>query len=325
MDDFDFLSVRQAFVHEGADPRQWITYGIVEPETQNSHSVLFNDETGAPLPYPLVLVKLINGTTVPCRVGSPVAGEGESEYYPFVAGDEVVVAIVDGNERAGCVILCRLNQGLDTFPPMVGGNDSTTNTFGFRRMRTPYVLETASSYLLRSALTGAFIGIDQSGGVTISGGDGNYLTISPDVIGFQLADTSCSMQIDPSKQQVALQALSSILLLDDNTSSFISGGTLMILTSGGLYQPGHAITFEQVVSLLAGLLTAIGTSIPGPIAGAALAAAAVPIIATPGTGAISAASVLPGDPFTAAIQLALQVPPDPTGEIPGVGRAGTLF
>src|ERR1019366_2087115 len=121
------------------DTRQWVSYGTVSPETPDAKSTTFTKEYG-----PLVNVKLHpTGIPVVCRVAHEVAGNGEGEWFPFIEGDEVIVLIPEGDETAGCVIMGRLNQEIDFWPTIVAGQDPRLNNFAFRRMRTPYIFETA--------------------------------------------------------------------------------------------------------------------------------------------------------------------------------------
>ena len=92
---FDHATAGQAFAGPGMDTRQWVSYGQVDQDTQDSRCVVFDPDLG-----PLVNVTLQpSGIPVVCRVLAPFAGQGESEYFPFISGDEVVVAITQGDER----------------------------------------------------------------------------------------------------------------------------------------------------------------------------------------------------------------------------------
>jgi hypothetical protein len=328
----DITSISQAFAHPGADPRQWVSYGLVDADTAGQRSVQFNDENGNALPYPMVNVTLQpSGIPVACRVAGQTAGQGTGEWHPFVAGDEVVVLVPQGDERQGCVIIGRLNQGRDTFPTMVAGNDTTKNNVAFKRMVEPYLLESGTAILFRIAPTGAFFSLDQTGNITATSGDGHYLAIHHDVIGLQTADTSCIVQIDPSKQTVFLQAGATQLLLDSQgQSALLTPGTLNIITAGGGYAAGHAITLEQAVALFEGFMTAFGTILVAaggaPLTGASLGALLNPggvlAIVTAGLP-IASSFALTTEP--ALITTALQAPADPSGTKPGVGRPGLLF
>ena len=102
----------QAYAAPGMDTRQWVSFGTVNLETPNQKSVAFTKEYG-----PLVNVTLRpSAIPVVCRVSHEVAGAGEGEWFPFVGGNEVMVAIPEGDESAGCVIFGRLNQNRPVAP-----------------------------------------------------------------------------------------------------------------------------------------------------------------------------------------------------------------
>jgi hypothetical protein len=322
--------------------KQWTSVGVVVADNGAS-AVTFNDANGNPLPQGyLVTVKLMpSGVTVACRVSSQVAGNGEADFYPFVANDEVQVIVNEGNERANCVIIGRLNQSFDVHPTSVAGQDSTSNTFGFRRIIAPYILECGNSYLIRNALTGAFFSIDKTGAITATNGDMHYLAIGHDFVGLVLGDNSAVMQLLPATSQVFLQANGTQLLLDNDASQFLTTGTLALATSG-IGTTGHAITAEQVLMLIQASITPLGAAIVAafttvmpttPLTGAngAALAATLAILLAPAAptllvGAVSAAAALPiAPPLSAALLAALNIPGDPTGAIPGVGKVGLLF
>lgn len=284
----DHALAAQAVSMPGIDPRQWISYGIVETGTSDAPPVRFKDDNGNPSPYgPMVDVTLQPwGVTLPCRVAGGVAGVAEAEYYPYVGGDEVIVAIPEGSERAGAVIIGRLNQEIDQWPITVAGQDATKNTFGFRRMKTPYIIETAASYLVRSALTGAQFGLDTEGKVILNDGDKGALTIGPDSIGLSSGDQETFVTLFPGDKQVFLGASSTSLLLDATASVFISQGTLAFNLSGGS-AVGTAVTAEQVVALLINIFAFLGKSgsfTAGPLASA--------LFATPATALAAMVSVI---------------------------------
>jgi hypothetical protein len=336
----------EAFKRPGIDPRQWVSYGIVEQGTPDAPPIRFKDDNGNPSPYgPMVDVRLQpSGIAVPCRVAYGVSGVGEGEWYPFVGGDEVIVLIPEGDERAGCVIIGRLNQEIDTWPIVVAGQDSTKNTFGFKRMQTPYIVETAASYLVRSALTGSQIGIDQEGKVIVNDGDKNSMTLGPDSLGFSSGDQETFVTLFPGTKQVFLGADSASFLLDATESVFITQGTLKFNLSGGS-ATGTAVTAEQVVGLLINMLQTLVTNAALSPAFCALWSAAPPTSAvtqitnilglalqglalpTPFTGSAPAGNFAPllGTIFGpgGALQLAGSNPlatVDPTGTTPGYGR-----
>lgn len=311
------------------DTRQWLSYGIVKADTESGPSVRFADDAGDPLPHGVLVTATLqpSGIDVPCRVGSHVAGQGEAEYYPYVAGDEVVVAVMEGDERAGCVILCRLNQSLDTFPKTVGGQDVTKNNFGFKRSRAPYVFETAESLMFRGATTNWQLTFDRTGNLIIGSGDKHHLVLNTAGVILGLGDDSVSIQMAPaSSNPLGLAAMAinagkvALSLSEDQTNLFTPG--IFKVSTTGIGATGHAISAESVIAIVDSLLTAIGIVNPGPIAsGAALAGAKVGII----NALIPLAAVLPVAPYTAAITGALQIPGDPTGIIAGFGRPGFLL
>jgi hypothetical protein len=321
----DHSSAADSFSHAGADTRQWISYGIVQQDIQGGdHSVRFNDDSGSPLPQGvLVDVKLMpSGIIVPCRVGGGVAGSGEAEYSPFGPGDEVLVAVPEGNERAGCVILSRLTNSSDTFPTTVASNDVTQNNISFKRTLTPWIHEVGGSYTIHTSTTGAALTIgilapsQLMGGVMLNDGNSNVLTMSP--TGVVLASGEGA--------QLTLGA----------TSSLMTPGALTILTAGsaGLNTPAgtvavHAIGVEQVCMLLEGFLTAWGLTLAAAVpifgVGAMIAATLTPLT-LPGLMAlgITAGSKLPLTAEKAAIAAALTSSP-PNLITPGVGCLGFTY
>jgi hypothetical protein len=314
---FDWGTAPQAMSVPGIDPRQWVSFATVDQETDSQKSVEFTDEYG-----PLVSVTLRpSGTPARCRVAHEVAGNGEGEWFPFIGGDEVIVLVPEGDETAGCTIVGRLNQEIDAWPKQVAGMDSTANNFAFRRLRTPYVIETAASYLIRSATTGAFMGISQTGALTFSNADNAFLALGADLLGMQNADGDVLLQIDVGAKQIVLEAAGTKMVLDAAASSLYTTGTLALGTSGNQASE-HATSVESVLVLLEALLTAIGSTMPGPLTGAGLAAAAIPLVGA----AVTAAAALPLDPAVVlpALTAALAVPKVP-GATPGVAAPGLLI
>jgi hypothetical protein len=281
--------------HAFAGPeRIWISYATVDEDTPDQRSVMFSPEYG-----PLVNVTLRpHAVPVVCRVAHEVAGNGEGEWFPFVAQDEVLVAIPEGDEHAGCVIIGRLNQEIDAWPTMVAGQDATQNTFAFRRLRTPYILETASNYMIRDATTGAFISMNE-GAISLSNADSAFLALNADFLGMQSADASTLIQINIANGQVvALANNGTMLVLDANTSSLVTQGTFSFATAGN--QPvGHAVTLEGVVALLIELATPFAAA---PITGSGLLAGLAAALTA------MAASVAAAPPYLVGIQAALSNP-----------------
>lgn len=316
---FDGASFGQAFNPPG---KQWVSYGTVDKDTKESPAVRFKDADGKTLPYgPMVNVTLQpSGVSVACRVSGLVAGNQEAEYFPFIAGDEVLVAIPEGDERAGCVIIGRMNQELDEFPTVVAGQDVTKNTFGFRRMRVPYVIETGESYLIRSAKTGSQIGIDPNGNVVINDGDQGSLLIGPEALSMSSGDGETFVTVLPPDKQVFMGADTASFLLDATETKFISQGAISFATSGG--SPlGHAVTAEQVVAILINLLAQLATTgsfTAGPLATAAYTAAPPTSCQTAIAGVLA--------PVLSAFALPAPVGPAPGGSFLEFSlAAGPLF
>lgn len=322
----DAAALRDLFQGPGTDTRSWLSIGLVEP---GDAAVEFDKTGGAPL----VTVSLQpSGAPVRCRVLSFSAGDGEGDWKPFVAGDEVLVGLVGGSERHG-VILGRLHNGRLPFPfDSVAGQDPTTNSFAFVRHRTAFVQEMAGPVVLRQATTGALLSIDASGVVTLRGGDAAVLQISPDLFGYQSSDGKHVLQIDVTGERFLLQVGDAQLSLGSSSSSptanaLVSPGPLSLLVSGNPAAE-HVTTTEAVAGILTQLLIAIGTASPGPVIGAALAGAAPAIV----TAALTLASQTPLLPPVAALLYglfgaAIAKPPGVPGQgqlQPGLGVPGLL-
>jgi hypothetical protein len=309
---FDHTTAGSAYARPGMDTRQWCSHGTVAPETADQKSVTFTKEYG-----PLVNVTLHpSGTPCVCRVAHEVAGNGEGEWFPFIAGDEVIVLIPEGDESAGCVIVGRLNQEIDQWPQTVAGQDATKNNFGFRRLRVPYIIETASGWMVRHATTGAFFGFSPEGALTFSNSDKAFFAIRPDFIGMQNGDADVLLQIDVSAKQIVAEAAGTKMVLDALKSSIYTLGTIELGTAGNQASE-HATSIESVILLIQALFAAIGVASPGPLTGAALAALVLPQMNL----ALPASAILPIAPYTAALTTALSIPKVP-GVTPGVAAPG---
>ena len=285
--------------------------GTVSYETG---AVRFDEDLG-----PLVDVVLQPSKgIVSCRVGADVAGKGEGAYFPFVAGDEVLVALPEGSERASPVILCRLNNQADSFPTTVAGQDPKKNAVAFRRQRPPQVFECAGPMIARNSTTGAMIAIDNNGGVTIRDGSANVVQLSADTVTIQSGDAQFLFQFDLSGGRGTLQVGDAILSLASSSaqqqkSALVTPGQLAISTST---QPAseHVVTTEA----LANILVALG------------AVVAVPWLPAQVLAAISVAALAPLDPtvaaaIVAAFSVATQKPPATAAlgqSNPGIGCVG---
>jgi len=345
---FDHTTYADAFSRPGIDPRQWVSYGTVDEDTPEARSVRFLDDDGAPLPTgPLVTVTLHpSGISVVCRVASFIAGVGEGTWFPIMPRDEVIVILPGGSERSGPVIVGRLNQALDAWPGVVAGQDATKNVFGFWRLRTPFIVESVESFLIRSAKTGSQIGITSDGGVVLNNGDKNNLFITSDVISLSSGDENTFIQLNFTENRITAATGQARFELSAKGKSILQAPGDLNIGSGGAAGKGHAVTVEQLLLWTANLVCGLGVTGafgPGPYAtpawtgGAAvgllnaLFAAMIPVMATPTPVGVAGAPGGNTAPIAAAYQalnLALANPLpaiDPTGLIPGPGRGTLMF
>jgi hypothetical protein len=336
----DVRTMAEAFGHPGIDPRQWFAYGIVDDMNDDDPepSVVFDEDFG-----PLVKVTL-QPTMIPayCRVAGSIAGNGEGEYHPFVAGDEVLVLIPEGDERGDCAIIGRMNNSIDKFPmDSVGGQDPTTNTFGFKRARTPVVHEYAGPYTLRSALTGALLGFDEAGALTMRDGEGTGFQISADRVGIVSGDGKYQMVLDLLNKYAVLQADDALLMISGTGASpeqnLLNTPGPLAIGAGGQAPGEHAISTEACAHMIQHVLQLITAAMavitPGPITGAQIATAfSIPVSSASfatGVGNASTTAIVPA--VLAAIVGAFAVQPQktvapPTGQpLPGIGCQGTLI
>ena len=333
MDSMFGASHREATSGPGNDTRQWISNGVVNAAASNAPTVDFTGKAG-----PLVSVRLHPcDIDVRCRVASWLAGGGQGEWHPFVGGDEVVVALPQGSERGGAIIIGRLNNGVDPFPTNVANNDVTQNNVTTRKSIPSYCWEISNGWLLRSITTTAQLALDVTGQWTISSGDLHFLQLGSKGPILSLAQMASYIQIDPATGQVILLATgpsSARLVLDPAT------GNITAATSGG-FPVGHAATAEGaanlVLAVLTPLLLAMASAVASvPVAGTALAAALTLMTTTPGAlativnAAVGAAAAggVPTNPYALianAVQSALSAQRDPTGQVePGLGAIGLL-
>lgn len=302
----DQSTAAQAFRQPGIDPRQWISMGLVTAGGEGDEIVVFDEEEGQ------VLVRvLLEPTKIPvfARVGASMAGNGEGEYFPFVEGDEVLVAIPEGDERSGCVIVARLNNGIDKFPmSSVAGQDPTTNAFAFRRTKTPFVEERAGPIFLRSALNGAFFSIDTAGVITIRDAEASVIQLSPDVIGIQGPSDPDNppeflLQLNLTDRQFSLQVGDAVLNLSASDATPSPNNILqtpdnLTIGAGGNAASEHLMTVEafwhglqHAYNVIAAALTLIGGA---PLTGTSLAALfAIPATTASLTTALNTAATTP--------------------------------
>jgi hypothetical protein len=339
--DFDAATMGEAFARPGMDTRQWVSYGTVDERTTDQTT----GETTEPVEFdpdygPLISVTLQpSGIPCRCRVAAQIAGNGEGSYHPFIPGDEVIVAIPQGDERAGACIFGRLNNAIDAFPmESVAGQDPTKNAFGFTRRRTPYVEEFASTWMVRVASHGGFVLISETGAITVRDGFSNCLQMGPDAFSYQDKAGANMLQVDITSGRFTAMVKDAIFTL---SSSSASPGTSAIGVPGtfalsSLTNPAaeHAMSTEATVSYLLTLLTQIAAGFtlipPAPPfpGGAPFAAVLTALIASGLASVTSAAGVLTpaaGSAIMAKFAAAPQKPPGtPTsGQLaPGIGSSG---
>jgi len=316
----DSATAAAGMARPGMDPRQWVSYGLVHA-TDPKDVVTFDEEYG----QPLVRVTLQpSGIEAHCRVASTIAGNGEGEYHPFVKGDEVLVALPSGTETAGGVIIGRLNNAFDKFPmDSVAGQDPTTNTFAFRRRRTPFVEELSGPIMFRSAPSGAFLSIDLQGVVTLRDGDKNALQLSADVFGFVSGDGKAVLQMSLTGRQFIMQMHGAYLQLSDdpNQPNTILAPGPFVLGSAGNTPAEHVATAESVVMMFKSFLTIYGA--PLGIVGPALDGALAAIVAGTNAGLADAPGTVAA--IVASFLAAIQKPPALGAQLmPGLGCAGFL-
>lgn len=268
----DMSALADAMARPGNDPRQWVSFGLVDEVP-----VDFDKDHG-----PLVSVILKpSEIEVTCRVSMQVGGNGEGEYYPFVEGDEVLVAVPGGNERGGCVIIGRLSNQRTPFPQTsVAGQDPSTNAFGFRRTKAPFITEADGPVMTRQAKSGAFLSLDEAGTVTLANGEKSALQLSADALTIQSGDGKSILQLDVTGGRATLQSGDAVLTLASSTavpgtSSIVAPNVLQFSTAGA--PPAeHVITTEAVVNLVSGIFNALGVVLTGlgatPLTGAILGA-----------------------------------------------------
>ena len=281
----DEARVAGRFAHPGSDTRQWCSYGVVMQDAPGARSVRYVDEDGeTPHPFGVVVDVTLHpsGAEVQCRVASQCAGNGEGEWYPFIAGDEVVVLIPEGNEQAACVIVGRLNQKLDVFPTLVAGQDATQNNFGFRRQLAPQLYEIGAGWQVRSAVTGAGITIDDSGQVFFASGDKHLLALTSDVISLATGDGNLFFQMRVNDEQVTFGTSQTAMVVGDAASSFLTPGTLALGT-GGNNPVFHAAHIEGVAGLASLIVDGIKSALNGVgFTGTSATGGAVTILAATG-------------------------------------------
>lgn len=323
--DIDLQELAQALSYPGIDPRTWFSYALVDRAQDGEQSVKFDPDWG-----PMVRVVLQPENVVTwCRVAMQTAGPGEGDWHPYVEGDELLVAIPEGSILAVPVVMGRLCNSLDKFPERVAGKETGLNNLAFTRKRTPYIFESSSSILFRSATTGAMFGIDENGNITIRDGESNALQFGANGVAVQDKEGNVQLSLDVEKRKFNVMVGASCMTLDEDSGQVATQGTFKFGTCG--VQPGeHLVTLEQLVNILATVLTNVVAApngiFPGkpdtgfPNRDAALAAISAALLKIASS---NIAPALPG--ITAALSVQLKPPCTPMGQaMPGVGCVGLL-
>jgi hypothetical protein len=332
--EFDAGMFVDAFSRPGIDPREWISYGVVDQdgESEDEKAVEFDKDYG-----PLVNVTLHPaGKQVRARVASFMAGNGEGEWFPFIAKDEVLVALANGSER-NAIIIGRMNQGVDGFPSRVGGVDTSKNAVAFRRCRTPYVWELAQGpFLITNKANNAALLMDKGGNWYLKDGEGSALHIGADWMGFTTKDTTdfaFQYQMDDKKLNISLDGGNTQMVLQTTDSSSITTSNTLNIGTAGAIPFWHATSIESVCALLDAFMKALGLAIgaiPTPaIAPAALAAIFAAAGQTTLPLAIPVAAVAPLLAIAPALQAAFAIPavPNvvPSAAIPSLAAVGLVI
>jgi hypothetical protein len=328
----DQSTVAEAVSHAGIDPREWLTSGTVVDDVPVEY-----DEDLGPL---VTVVCQPSKKVVRCRVAQSLTGDGEGEVYPWVAGDEVLVAIPEGMMRGNCIIIGRLNNTNSKHPKNIAGQDPSTNSFGYRSQRAPYVVEVAGPYLVRSSLTGSMFGLDKNGGVVLRDGQGAGLVMAADHFTYQGPGGSgpgttpdLLFQLDLTNHRMTMQVGDALFTLSGSQASpqanaIAVPGDISVINSGNPAHE-HVATTESVVNFIVRVFDALALVLNTPplsvtpLTGASLGAILKdPVFATTVMqAAIPLAANLPMNPvlgaaITAAFGSATQKPPG----IPGTGQ-----
>lgn len=341
----DQRTMGEAFGFPGIDPRVWISMARVDDSGQDQGEQIVEFDADDGQVYVNVLLAP-SDMPMRCRVGGLCAGPGEGAYFPFVSGDEVLVAVPEGHFRSGGVIIARLNNAYDAFPfESVASGDPTKNSFGMIRTRTAFTLEAGASIMLRSAAAGAFLQLAGTGNITLRDASKNVLQMSPDVFGFQNGDGDIVMQLDLNAKRYNLAIGQAQLTLSGdgggaNPQSVLQVPSSFAVTAGGqsiISAVEHVLTTEAFCNLLAQIMNVLGglmASLPNPVTPATLSALFLdPAFSTACVAAgASAATLTPLNPAVAAALFAAFASPSlkPPGTpgvgqtMPGIGCAGFL-
>lgn len=339
----DLRALKSVLQGPDNDTRTWFTHGIIDGSNDADADDACVDFSAG---YPIVRV-MTQPDQVPisCRVGMAMAGNGEAEWHPFLVGDEVGVAIPDGNYRNGGIIIARLNNEIDRFPTeSVGGQDPTKNNFAFRRTRTPVIEEQAGPWTKRDALTGCLLSLDETGAVTIRAGNpgaptepASAIKVSHDILGMQNPDGTVFLQLNLVDDNFTVRVKDVVATLASGTAaeSLVTVPRTFTLGNSGNPPLEHVVTTEAVVSIVMALLNVMSVgfaAIPATVGGAPGGipfAAVLTALTTAGLAPVIAAAGTLTPPALAAIQgvfaAAAPKPNTPTGQlVPGIGCPGFL-
>lgn len=314
----------------GIDGRLWVSYGTVEldQDVEDGRSVEFDEEVG-----PLVSVRLHpRNDTIVCRVGMAISGALEGAYAPFVGGDEVLVVVPEGELYSPPVIIARLANKLDAFPTKVAGQETDKNNIAFVRTRSPIIAEGGSSIMIRGAMSGAFIGIDETGNITVRDGAKAALQFGSSGMAVQGPEGDGQIVLNHEKQFVSLWWDNSMVQVEKDSATVLSGGNVLLAGAGNMANV-HAIGLEQVVNLLVaylGLLSSAVSSLPSPITSPALAAIINPVVGglplINGALALAGTGTAPGyNLFMPAMAAGAKVLPTSINPAPGLACPGVLL
>lgn len=330
---FDHSTLAEAFRGPGMDTRFWISYAIVDEATedQGQESVVADEEDGQ-----LYVDVTLKPSNVPARarVGMIAAGAGEAVYFPLISKDEVLVAIPEGDVRAGCVIIARLNNSYDPFPSgSVAGKDGASNAFGMIRTRTAFTIESGQSVMLRSAPLGGFLLLDARGNITLRDGAKGVLQLGADVFGYQDAGGANFLQLDLTAKRLNVQVGTANLVLSGdgggpNPQSFLGVPSTLTVATGGLGLNNaveHVLTTEASVSYLLEMLTQIAAGfalIPAvpPFPGGAPFAAVLSALIASGLASVTSTAGTLTPAAAAAIQAVFAAPVLKPPGVPGLGQ-----
>lgn len=324
----DQRTVGEGLSYPGIDPRDWISYATVIDDVPAE----YDPELG----WLVTIALQPSKSVVRARVAQSLSGDGEGEGYPWVAGDEVVVVFAEGDKR-NAIIIGRLSNSNAKPPTNVAGQDPSTNSFGYRTQKAPYVVEVAGPYLIRNSLVGSMFGLDKNGGIVLRDGQGAGLVFGADHFTYQGpgkdgVGTSPNMlfQLDVTTHRMTMQVDDAIFTMSSSGASppanAISVSTDFSLMTSGNPAQEHVATTEAVVNLIVRIFDALATILTPiviPLTGASLAALIKdPVFAsTVMQAAIPIANSAPMNPLLGmAIQSAFGTATQKPSGVPGQGQ-----